>query len=350
MPEEQSLNFDIQVKLDILALPESSASVLYSLFDVFSSVGGMWSVLTGEKQTIAGFSVRIVSPQSGSFLCYGGVPVIPHAQCDDCGTSDVIIIPDLFLRPDFQPDENWATAIKWLLKQYELGATICTVCTGSVLLADTGLLEGKEATTHWSAAELIRSRYPSVKLNAGKILVPADENHRIVTSGGGASWVELTLYLIKRYFGYQEASRVAKIHLLGDRSDGQLPFAVMLRAKTHQDAVIEECQVWIAEHYDEPTPVRKMMEFSGLAERTFKRRFAQATGFKPVEYVQNMRVEEAKQLLETTQEAIEDISAQVGYEDPAYFRRLFKRKAGVSPVRYRIKFQAIRYLGESDCH
>ena len=266
---------------------------------------------------------------------------------DNSKKSQVIIVSDLLLDENFIPDENWRKSIQWLQKQHSLGAVICTVCTGSCLLADTGLLDGKEAATHWSAVEMIKSRFPKVRLREEKIFVPADEEHRIITTGGMSSWVELTLYLIKRYFGYQEAARITKIFLLGDRSDGQLPFAAMPRAKEHQDTIIEECQVWIAQNYEKSGPVGKMIDRSGLTKRTFMRRFTKATGFTPVEYVQNLRIEEAKQLLETTTVNIDEISADVGYEDPSYFRRLFKRKAGVSPTKYRIKYQAIRYLGEA---
>ena len=350
MPDNQ-LNINSEpVKLDILALPESSAAVLYSLFDVLSSVDGVWSLLTGEEQTTKGFNVRIVAPQAEPFLCSSGVQVIPHAGLDDATGSTVIIVSDLLLDENFSPDESWEKSKHWLQEQHAQGAVICSVCTGSYLLADTGLLNGKEASTHWSAVEMIRSHFPEVVLLEDRIFVPADEEYQIITTGGMSSWVELTLYLIKRYFGYQEAARIAKIFLLGDRSDGQLPFAAMPRPKEHQDAVVEECQVWIAQHYEVRTPVAKMIELSGLTKRTFMRRFAKATGFSPVDYVQNLRIEEAKQLLETTLAPIDDVSAEVGYEDPSYFRRLFKRKAGISPAKYRVKFQSIRYLGEKELH
>ncbi len=335
------------VSLDILALPESSAAVLYSLYDVLSSVGDMWSFLTGEEQTTSGFSVRIVAPQIEPFPCSSGVQVVPHAGLDTDKKSQVIIVSDLLLEETFSPDDYWRKSIQWLQTQHALGAVICSVCTGSFLLADCGLLDGKKAATHWSAAEMIRTRFPQVTLLEEKIFVPADDEHQLITTGGMSSWVELTLYLIKRYFGYQEAARIAKIFLLGDRTDGQLPFAAMPRPKEHQDAIIEECQVWIAQHYQVQTPVGKMIDHSGLTKRTFMRRFTKATGFTPVEYVQNLRIEEAKQLLETTSAGIDEISAEVGYEDLSYFRRLFKKKAGISPAKYRTKYQAIRYLGET---
>jgi transcriptional regulator GlxA family with amidase domain len=350
MPDDELNVNSAKVTLDILALPESSAAVLYSLFDVLSSVDGVWSLLTGEEQTTSGFDVRIVAPQAEPFLCSSGVQVVPHVGLDDATGSTVIIVSDLLLEERFSPDDNWQKSKQWLQEQHALGAVICSVCTGSFLLADSGLLNGKEASTHWSAVEMIRSRFPEVKLLEDRIFVPADEGYQIITTGGMSSWVELTLYLIKRYFGYQEAARIAKIFLLGDRSDGQLPFAARPRPKEHQDAVIEECQVWIAQHYEERTPVAKLIDLSGLTKRTFMRRFAKATGFSPVDYVQNLRIEEAKQLLETTLVPIDEVSAEVGYEDSSYFRKLFKRKAGISPAKYRVKFQSIRYLGEKKPH
>jgi len=350
MSDDELHNNSEPVTLDILALPESSAAVLYSLFDVLSSVDGVWSLLTGEEQTTKGFDVRIVAPQAEPFLCSSGVQVVPHAGLDDATGSTVIIVSDLLLEENFCPDDNWQRSRQWLQEQYALGTVICSVCTGSFLLADTGLLNGKEASTHWSAVPMIRTHFPEVKLREDRIFVPADEDYQIITTGGMSSWVELTLYLIKRYFGYQEAARIAKIFLLGDRSDGQLPFAPMPRPKDHSDAIIEECQVWIAQHYEERNPVAKMIDLSGLTKRTFMRRFAKATGFSTVDYVQNLRIEEAKQLLETTQDPIDEVSAEVGYEDSSYFRKLFKRKAGISPAKYRVKFQSIRYLGEKEPH
>ena len=129
--------------------------------------------------------------------------------------------------------------------------------------------------------------------------------------------------------------------LLGDRSEGQLPFAAMIRPRRHTDAIVEQCQTWIAEHYEVANPVTRVTEFSGLTPRTFKRRFQAATGYTPIEYVQTLRIEEAKQLLEATDVQTDRIGAEVGYEDPASFRRLFKRITGVTPARYRQRFRLI---------
>jgi transcriptional regulator GlxA family with amidase domain len=156
-----------------------------------------------------------------------------------------------------------------------------------------------------------------------------------------AAWEELALYLIARYYGEAAAIKAAKLFLFGDRSEGQLLFAAMGKPKRHEDAIIARSQQWIAKHYQMLNPVKVMVKQSGLAERTFKRRFKTATGYAPIDYVQTLRIEEAKQMLETTSDAIDQIAQQAGYEDPTSFRRLFKRMTGVTPGRYRQRFQSI---------
>ena len=158
---------------------------------------------------------------------------------------------------------------------------------------------------------------------------------QLITTGGACGWLDLALYMIARFCGAEEAARVARLFLLGDRGYGQLPFASMTRPRQHSDAVISRTQAWLVDNYAIPNPVSAMVERSGLPDRSFKRRFSAATGYTPVEYVQALRIEEAKQMLESEATAIEEISASVGYEDPTFFRRLFKRRAGVTPAQYR---------------
>jgi transcriptional regulator GlxA family with amidase domain len=224
---------------------------------------------------------------------------------------------------------------------YAKGALIGSICTGAVVLAETGLLDGEPATSHWSVADLFRRYYPRVQLAADRILVPAGRDHRIVTGGGPSSWEDLSLYLIARFRSEAEAVRTAKIFLFGDRSEGQLPYMAMSKRRHHDDKIIADSQTWIAQNYEAPNPVTRMVQRSGLPERTFKRRFRAATGYTPVDYVQALRIEEAKQLLEATAQPTEEIGRQIGYEDPAFFRRLFKRRTGVTPGRYRQRYQGV---------
>ncbi|WP_282608865.1 GlxA family transcriptional regulator [Pelagibius sp. Alg239-R121] len=329
------------LRIGLLALPESSASVLYGLYDVLRSVGDLWSELTGDPPAKNGFEVSILSPSKEGFHCWGGVPVSPHTNLGEAGTCDIVIVSDLAISVELDPRGRWPEITEWLCTQQKDGALICAVCTGSVLLAESGLLDGREATTHWAIQTLFASHYPSVKLRMEQVLVTDGPDHQIITAGGASSWEDLALYLINRFLGRAETIRTAKIFLLGDRSDGQLPYAAISKPKPHSDAAISECQTWIADHYPNPKPVAHMAERANMTERTFKRRFRAATGYTPVTYVQTLRVEEAKQLLETTAAPSDEIAASVGYEDPAFFRRLFKRQTGLTPGRYRQRFQSL---------
>jgi transcriptional regulator GlxA family with amidase domain len=208
-------------------------------------------------------------------------------------------------------------------------------------LAEAGLLDGETVTTHWAASDLIARYYPTIRLAPQRILTAAGDGDRILTAGGTSAWSDLALYLIARFSSGTEAVRTAKIFLLGDHSEGQLPFAGARKAQSHDDAIVAEAQVWIADHYHSAKPVAFMITRSGLAPRTFLRRFKTATGYTPTEYVQTLRIEEAKQLLETGTLSVEAIGFEVGYEDPNFFRRLFKRMTGVTPARYRLRFSRI---------
>jgi len=329
-------------RVSLLALPESSASVLYGLYDVLSSAGKIWSQITGEAESTIGMTVEIVAPEKGLFRCWGGVPVEPHATFAERPASDLVVVSDLAIPIDFDPRGQWPEATAWVKRQHDRGANLAAVCTGTVLLAESGLLDGQAATTHWAYERLFDSYFPEVDLHLSEVLVPAAPDTRIVSTGGAASWEDLALHLVGRFCGETEAKRIAKTFLIGDRSDGQLPYAAMVKPRAHDDQAIADCQVWIAGHYAAPNPVSRMVERSGLAERSFKRRFHSATGFKPVTYVQTLRIEEAKQILETTDWSTDQVGGAVGYEDPAFFRRLFKRHAGITPARYRQRFRGFR--------
>lgn len=329
------------ISVSLVAVPEVSAAIVYGLHEMFMSVGSVWEVLTGEKTDTRRITPRIVGRTTEPIRTTFDATLVPDHTIEEQHRSDVVIVGDLYLNDGRGPVGRWSDEVAWIRQQYEQGAMVCSVCTGSMMLAEAGLLDNREATSHWSACGVFESCYPRVLLRPERILVPSGLEHRIVTSGGSGTWTELGLYLTARFCGDAEARRIAKIYLLGDRSDGQLPFAAMVRPKQHEDAAIAQTQEWIADHYAVANPVEKMAERSGLTPRTFKRRFAATTGYKPLDYVQSLRIEEAKQMLETTDEAIDDVAGEVGYDDANSFRRLFKRTTGITPHQYRTRFQAV---------
>ncbi|QJE73766.1 helix-turn-helix domain-containing protein [Aerophototrophica crusticola] len=331
-----------RVTIDLLAMPEAASSCLYGLFDIFSFAGVLWSQIMGEGACEPLMDVRIVAAEKRPFHCLGGVPVEPQAGFADGLSRAVLVVPDILVPLDQPLPERLRPEVEWVRRSYENGAIVCSVCTGTLMLAATGLLDGEEATSHWGFIEPIRRFYPAVKLRPERILVPAGDGHRLVTAGGSASWNDLALYLIARFCGERHAVQTAKVLLISGHQEGQLPYAAMARSRQYADPAIAAAQSWIAENYARPNPVAGMLACTGLPERTFKRRFKAATGFTPLEYAQTLRLEEAKQALESTDACIDQVGLSVGYEDPAFFRSLFKRKTGLTPSQYRRKFAGLR--------
>jgi transcriptional regulator GlxA family with amidase domain len=245
---------------------------------------------------------------------------------------------------EFGGEGEWASGrypklVRWLRQMYNGGTTICSACTGANLTAEAGLLDGNEATVHWAAESSFRRRHPDVLLRPDEVLVVSGDGGRLITSGAATAWHDLVLHLIAHHVGPATAQAVARFLLFEWHRDGQAAFQVFDPPMDHGDAAVLVAQRAIAENFAVGAPVEEMVRWSGLAPRTFKRRFKLATGHAPIAYVQRIRIERAKRLLETSHEPIEEISWAVGYEDPASFRRLFKRLTGLTPGAYRQRFQ-----------
>lgn len=322
----------------LLAAPTSSAAVLFGIYDVLYSVGAVYlDMVLGEPGTEK-LDVRIVSADGKPFRCPGNVLVEPHASIADIETCDAVIVCDMYSPIHTVARQDYAAFVPWLKRLHEQGILISSVCSGALLLAEAGLLDGKEVASHWAYSELFAHEYPKSTLRRDSILCLTHESDGIVTAGGVTSWQELVLHLISKFCGPQVARQTAKVFLLTGHERGQLPFAAMNQRKAAFDAVIAECQQWIAQHYNEQNPVQRMTELSALNARTFARRFKAATGRSPMDYVLELRVEEAKQILETSEVPVDDVSSQVGYLDPAAFRRIFRKISGVTPQEYRRRF------------
>jgi transcriptional regulator GlxA family with amidase domain len=284
----------------------------------------------------------VVAARAGSLAVGNGVRIVPEATLADCPPVDIVCVPEVNLPPGAALAGRFDEEIAWLRQRYAAGATLAASCSGAMLLAEAGLLAGCEATTHWAWCEVMQQRYPDVRVRAHRALVASGEGQRLVMAGGGTSWLDLTLYLIARHAGVDAAMQVARLNLIDWHAIGQQPFARLACARQVEDAVIARCQRWIAEHYPERSPVAAMVRLSGLAERSFKRRFQLATGMAPLEYVHTLRLEESKQMLEAGDLPIEAIAHEVGYEDAAFFGRLFRRKVRLTPAQYRKRFGALR--------
>ena len=335
-------------QIALLAIPEVAASTLYGMFDVFASAGRDWAALVEGRQGESALDARVVAKCGARTMTIAnGVQIVPDADIE--AIPDVVCVPEIAVAPDADVSESHRAEIDWLRRCHDKGAIVATACSGAILLAETGLLDGEEATTHWAYCDAL-AQYPGVKVHPQRALVVSGRDGRLVMAGGGTSWEDLALYLVARLAGVDEAMAIAKLFLIDWHDVGQLPFAMLARSKQVEDAVIARCQVWIASHYDRPSPVAAMIDLSELSERSFNRRFKRATGLAPMEYVHTLRLEEAKQLLESGDEPVEAVAQEVGYEDAAFFGRLFRRKVGVTPAQYHKRFRGLRRALEVGGH
>jgi transcriptional regulator GlxA family with amidase domain len=330
-----------RTRIALLAAPETSASVLYGLYDVLLSVGAVYPDMTIGTPGEAILDVFIVAATAEPFRCFGNILVEPARAVTDAEDVDVVVICDMYAPINEAPRGRYLAETAWLRRVHARGSVIATVCTGSVLLAESGLLDGRSCACHWAYGTLFREAYPRVRFRPEKVLELAHEADGIITGGGVTAWQDLALYLIARYCGPAHAADTAKVYLLDRHADGQLPYASMTRVVRGNDAAIGRALDWIEEHYAGANPVSAMATEAGLLPRTFARRFVAATGRRPIDYVHELRVEAARRLLEAGNAAVDDVGFTVGYEDPTFFRRLFRRATGMSPAAYRRRYAAI---------
>jgi transcriptional regulator GlxA family with amidase domain len=318
----------------VLATPEVGAGA-FIIMDALAAVGQLWETLHGETPKAPRFLPRLLTIDGKPYSDIHGLVIQPHGALADYPQPDIVMIPEMLIDPWKPLPDSYAAAADWIRSAYHGGALVASLCSGSVLLSETGLLDGEEATSHWAYCDGIASRHPDIRLRKERVLVLAGEGHRLVTAGGFSSWHDLILYLVGRVAGPEEARRLAKVFLLDWHNDGQLPFAALTVGRRHEDRLVTAAQLWVADNYANPNPVAAMAAQSGLTERSFLRRFRRATGQSPLEYVQTLRIEEAKQLLETSAMSLDDIAAEIGYTEPSAFRHLFRKLVGVTPSAYR---------------
>jgi transcriptional regulator GlxA family with amidase domain len=331
-----------QINVAILVVPEVTTSTLYGLHDIFSSAGRDYPFMMGGAPGEPRMRSYFVTRQAGEVSGANGVAV--HAGYDfaTCPPPDIVCIPDFYVVPGESVRGLYDPEVQWIRQCHDAGTMLASVCVGAVMLGEAGFISNCDVTVHWAYEKTLTNHYPGVTVRTGQSLVLTGEARRVVMAGGGTSWQDLALYLIARFVGLREAMEVAKTFILEWHAHGQQPFAAMPAFRQTSDAVIARCQEWAAENYRQAAPVSAMVQVSGLAERTFIRRFREATGMTPLDYVHALRLEEAKQFLETGDLPVEAIANEVGYEETSFFSRLFRRKVGLTPAQYRLRFGALR--------
>ncbi len=229
--------------------------------------------------------------------------------------------------------------IQWIRTQHGRGTTLCSVCAGAFVLARTGLLDGRRATTHWALADPFAERFPAVRLDADALLI---DDGDLLTAGGVMAWIDLALRLTERFIDPAVMLATARYFLVDPGGREQRFYRRFAPDRTHGDAAVLRAQHWLQAHSADKVTIPMMAERAGLQDRTFLRRFQRATGMKPTRYLQSLRVERAREQLERSGQAIDEIAWEVGYEDPSAFRKVFHRLMGLSPGEYRRRFCVAR--------
>jgi transcriptional regulator GlxA family with amidase domain len=248
---------------------------------------------------------------------------------------DLIIIPAMNFELVEKVLKDEKKMIEWIRHQFNTGSEVASICMGTFLLAAAGILDGRRATTHWMGVPLFRKLYPNVKLEDDKVII--DEG-RIYSCGAAFSFTSLMIYLIEKFCGRELALAASKVMMIQVHDSGQNSFAIFDLQRSHADKGIREVQEFIEQHYCDELYIKKLANKFNISNRTLIRRFIEATGNTPLEYIQRVRVEAAKRLLENGKVGIEQVCVKSGYEDFNFFREIFRRHTGLSPQAYKRRY------------
>lgn len=319
----------------VILLEGGYASTAIGPIEVFHSAGWLWNWLRGE--TLAPrFRVRTASIDGGTVTSQCSLGLKPEYALEDIEHTDIVILPASGM--DLMDSIARRTILlSWLRQWHERGAYIAGICTGVGYLAEAGLLDNRKATTHWAVAELFRQRYPRVNWQPEYFVT---EDGRACCSGGVYAAIDLSLYLVEKFCGHEIALQTAKSLLVSMPRSRQSGYAVVPLAKPHADDRIRQAEEHLQQHFNHAVSIEVLAERIGMSPRNFIRRFQAATGHLPGEYQQLLRLAAAKELLERDGLPIQTLCARIGYQDVAFFRRIFKRHTGMTPAEYRGRFAA----------
>ena len=297
---------------------------------ILNQVNGFVNGLGGKPV----FDVELVGLEYETKQDTGLFTVNPGRLIDEVSETGMIIIPAIHGDQQKAIERN-QEFVPWIIQQYENGAELVSFCIGAYLLAATGLLKGKKCATHWAHADDFRKMFPDVDLVDDRIMTAEDG---IYTSGGAYSYLNLILYLIEKYAGRQAAITASKTFMIDIDRESQSPFIIFEGQKDHGDELISEAQQIIEENYREKIEINELASQLALSRRTFERRFKKSTANTVYKYIQRVKVEAAKKLLETGNKTVSEVVYEVGYSDTKAFREVFKKISGITPVEYRKKF------------
>lgn len=315
---------------------------------ILSNIVGPFKVLMAANQFLKKsgvreddfFDIHLVGLDLDYTLYEGLFSIHCDRTINDIKKTDLILIPAI--RPDKLEEDlgDNKDFIPWILHQRNINkAEVASMCMGAFLLAQTGLVDGKQCATHWAGMEIFRKMFPQVILVPNKIVT---EENGIYTSGGAFSFLNLMVHLIEKYCGRPTAIYLSKFFEIDLDRENQNQFAIFQGQKDHEDAAIQKAQIYIESNVKKKISVEQLAKMYAISSRNFVRRFKKATQNTPLEYIQRVKIEAAKRSLESTQQNINEVMYQVGYADQKAFRTVFKKYVGLSPVAYKTKYNRNR--------
>lgn len=326
--------------VSVIGFDGALASAITGVIDLFRLAGVTWARINDtppEQQ----FTTQLLTEGGRPCRCINGITLMADGDWRDIPTgnsqADLVIVPTIGA-PIAQVLEANPGLVDWLggFREAPNGQVrLASNCTGAFLLAEAGLLGGRQATTHWGFSNQFRKRFPGVDLQPEKLITV--DGH-IACAGGGMAWWDLGVYLVERYAGAKVARELAKAFVIDAGRTSQAPYGALQARRYHSDAAILKLQDWLDVNYTRPVTLQALAAFADLTERSLIRRFKAATGDTPTSYLQILRIEAARQHLENSRVAVEEVTRLVGYEDVSSFSRLFRKHTGLAPGIYRARF------------
>lgn len=324
----------------ILGFDGVLGSVLAGALDLFSFTGVSWQRFLDEEVEPR-FKVQIASLGGGAIRCSNRLMV--HAHCDirDVMECDLLLVPTIGDSIDKVLKQN-NELLPHLVRLANTKADIASNCSGAFFLAEAGLLDHKVATTHWGYANKFKADFPLVDLQENQFVTHAsDELGSIFCAAGGSAFYDLGLLLIERYCGREISTQMAKTQIIDSKRGNQNSYTNVTLHKSHADQLVKQVQEFIEQNFQQPIQVSSLAAMANITPRTLNRRFQASVAMRPVEYIQAVRIEQAKRLLELGDVSIKSLADQVGYDDISSFTRLFKRATELTPKEYQDKFSRL---------
>jgi transcriptional regulator GlxA family with amidase domain len=325
----------------VVLLDDGLSSTAIVPVEIFHTAGALWHELHDRPPQPA-FRVRTVSLHGGAVRSPYGLAIQPETNLEAIERTDIVVIPTSGLDLDLKLVEN-SNLLPWLRRHYARGAYVVGVCMGAAYLAEAGLLDGRIATTHWAVCDRLAARWPRVHWRPELFVT---EDSRVLCSGGIYAAMDVSLYLVEKLCGHEVAVQTAKTLLLPMPRTHQSSYAMLPVSRPHGDERIRAAEAFLQANYHREVSTQSLADRAGLGVRTFVRHFKAATGKLPATYLQALRIEASKAMLERDARPIQSISSEVGYDDIAFFRSLFKRSTGMTPAEYRAHFGPLMVRGQ----